>query len=619
MISSVREAGPRALLLEFQTLDEVLACHQQLRREPLPGQLEAVAAARTILLRFTARPALRQARESLSTLSFGEFSAADARHVELEVVYDGADLKDLASELGISAEALIHWHSSTTWTGAFGGFAPGFTYCVPSAESGQDLSGESASVASGRFDVPRRSSPRTAVPAGAVALAGEFSAVYPRVSPGGWQLIGHTPATMWDLSREADGESPALVRPGDSVRYKPVPARSVTSGSTAGQPASGQETQQEDDAALTVLDPGLQALIQDLGRSGLSDLGVSRAGVADEAAARQVNRLLGNDPQAAVIEALHGGLTLQAETTVVLAVSGAQVPMQVTAPDGASRSVPLRAPFALSAGETLRLGSPERGLRSVIGLRGGVHAIPVLGSVSADTMSGLGPDPLAVGDRLRTAGAVRGAVEPPMTPGPQPGAEHGSTEAGPVLRFTYGPRADWFSPEEAARLAAQPWSVSQSSNRIGIRLGVPESAAGTESAVGTENTAGAEHDTGTGHDSSTEHDPGAPRPLRRLKEGELPSEGVVRGSLQMPPAGTPVLFLNDHPVTGGYPVIGVVIDEDLPRAAQLAPGDQITLLPVDPDTLTPLPGPPDPTVPATLTAPATQTATTPDAEEKTSP
>ncbi|GAA1167927.1 carboxyltransferase domain-containing protein [Nesterenkonia sandarakina] len=609
MISSVREAGPRALLLEFQTLDEVLACHQQLRREPLPGQLEAVAAARTILLRFTARPALRQARESLSTLTFGEFSAADARHVELEVVYDGADLEDLASELGISAEALIHWHSSTTWTGAFGGFAPGFAYCVPSAGSGQDLSGqsgqdlpdesgdavsdESASVASGRFDVPRRSSPRTAVPAGAVALAGEFSAVYPRVSPGGWQLIGHTQATMWDLSREADGESPALVRPGDSVRYKPVPARSVTSGSTSEQPASRQETQQEEDAALTVLDPGLQALIQDLGRSGLSDLGVSRAGVADEAAARQVNRLLGNAPQAAVIEALHGGLTLQAEATVVLAVSGAQVPMQVTAPDGASRSVPLRAPFALSAGEILRLGSPERGLRSVIGLRGGVHATPVLGSVSADTMSGLGPDPLAVGDRLRTAGAVRGAVEPPMDPGPQPGAEHGSTEAGPVLRFTYGPRADWFSPEEAARLAAQPWSVSQSSNRIGIRLGVPE------------------------HD--TDEAAGAMRPLRRLKEGELPSEGVVRGSLQMPPAGTPVLFLNDHPVTGGYPVIGVVIDEDLPRAAQLAPGDQITLLPVDPDTLTPLPGPHDPTVPDTPAAPATQTATTPDAEEKTSP
>ncbi|MBO0594075.1 carboxyltransferase domain-containing protein [Nesterenkonia sp. E16_7] len=617
MIRAIREAGPRALLLEFDTLDQVLTWHQQLRRDPLPGQVEAVAAARTILLRFTARPALREARTRLPSLELGEFSTADSRHVELEIVYDGEDLQELASHLEMSVEALIDWHSSTSWTGAFGGFAPGFTYCVPvpasgepaqrssgndsSADSGRADSGRADSGPAGAFDVPRRSSPRTAVPAGAVALAGEFSAVYPRVSPGGWQLIGHTPATMWDLSREAHGESPALVRPGDSVRYKPVTARAVTTESTARDapsnplnppgPLNPQDAATEDtatentategshgreDLALTVLDPGLQTLIQDLGRSGLSDLGVSRAGVADEAAAREVNRLLGNPAQAAVLEALHGGLSLHAEATVVLAVAGAQAPLTITAPDGSGRGAPLGTAFALAAGETLSLGAPERGLRSVIGLRGGIAAAPVLGSVSADTMSGLGPAPLAAGDRLRTAGVATGAVAEPRS---EPSAAESPTLRLPTaLRFTYGPRADWFSPEEAARLAAQPWAVSQSSNRIGIRLDVPE-----PETPAPETPA-----------------PDSPRPLRRIKEGELPSEGVVRGSLQMPPAGTPVLFLNDHPVTGGYPVIGVVIDQDLPRAAQLAPGDQITLVPVDPDTLTPLP----------------QTTATPDAEKK---
>lgn len=182
MISAIREAGPRALLLQLQSLDDVLACHQQLTSAPFRGQVDAVAAARTVLLRFSSRPALREARQHLDDLEFPAFSAEGARHVELEVIYDGEDLEELAAHLGMSTEALITWHSGQAWTGAFGGFAPGFTYCVPSHND--DDAAESADPAAAALDVPRRSSPRKAVPAGAVALAGEFSAVYPRVSPG---------------------------------------------------------------------------------------------------------------------------------------------------------------------------------------------------------------------------------------------------------------------------------------------------------------------------------------------------------------------------------------------------------------------------------------------------
>ena len=147
------------------------------------------------------------------------------------------------------------------------------------------------------FEAPRRSSPRTAVPAGAVAVAGAFSAVYPRTSPGGWQLLGHTTAALWDLGRE----QPALLQPGDRVRYVPVrPTASVTSGADAAVDA----TPPADAAAglpsvagrrgVTVVDPGLLTLVQDLGRPGLGDLGVVASGAADRDAARQANRLVGN-------------------------------------------------------------------------------------------------------------------------------------------------------------------------------------------------------------------------------------------------------------------------------------------------------------------------------------
>ncbi|GAA1185287.1 carboxyltransferase domain-containing protein [Nesterenkonia xinjiangensis] len=553
----IREAGPRALLLEFADLEQVLAHHQHLTRNPLPGQREAVAAARTILLRFEDPRAARRAREEIAELRVDASSTQDTAVVELEVVYDGEDLAEVAALVGMSVEALIDWHTAGDWTGAFGGFAPGFTYCVPTATDRA-------------LDVPRRTTPRTALPAGSVALAGEFSAVYPRVSPGGWQLIGRTAARMWDLERTAEGAaerggapddagvSPALVRPGDTVRYRAVREAAVLTaegagrrpGTTTPQQAAGVvgSTGPAEDPPLEVLAPGLLTLIQDFGREGLSDLGVSRAGVADEPAMRQANRLVGNTPGAPVLEALHGGLSLRTDRNLVIAVAGAEGPLHIAHPDGGSRSAEARAPFLLAAGESLTVGAPHRGLRAVLAVRGGIAVGPVLGSASADTMSGLGPAPLQAGDRIALgahAVAPVGAPEPSTLPVP----EH---DGAVTLRFTCGPRDDWFSEQEVTRLQTQRWEVTQESNRIGIRLGLPE-----------------------GESTSA-------RPLERARDGELPSEGVPRGSLQMPPAGLPVLFLNDHPVTGGYPVIGVVIEEDLSAAAQLAPGDVVRLRAVDP-------------------------------------
>ncbi|RBY89431.1 biotin-dependent carboxyltransferase family protein [Blastococcus sp. TF02A-30] len=276
---------------------------------------------------------------------------------------------------------------------------------------------------------------------------------------------------------------------------------------------------------LTVLATGPLTTVQDRGRPGWAAIGVTRSGAADADAAALANRLVGNQADAAVLEATAGGLRLRAERFLLVAVTGAPVPVAF---DG--RPAPFAAPTTLRPGAVLALGTPPRGLRSYLAVRGGIDVPPVLGSRSTDTLSGLGPAPLAVGDRL-PVGAVSGA-EPVVDVAPVGGpAEH------PVLRVLPGPRADWLAPGAWTALTSSAWRVGQDSDRVGLRLSGPV--------------------------------------LPRERTGELPSEGLVPGAVQVPPDGAPVLFLADHPVTGGYPVLAVVRTADLPAAGQLRPGDVV--------------------------------------------
>lgn len=535
-ITGIRWAGPRTLLVELTDLASVLAFHQRLLAEPFPGQLDAVAAAATVLVKFATHPHALTARAAVEHFPLAAGGQAGGREITIEVVYDGEDLAEVGRLTGLGADGVIAAHTGQVWTAAFGGFAPGFAYLV----------GENGSLT-----VPRRTSPRTAVPAGAVALGGEFSAVYPRQSPGGWQLIGRTTAVMWDLERE----QPALIRPGDRVRYVAVaaaadgPARAQASAGPGQDIAAGPLW--DFTSGLEVQSAGLQSLLQDLGRPGLGDLGVSASGAADQRSARQVNRLVGNAPGAAVIENLLGGLSVRARGDQVLAVGGAAVPLAIRSDDGTVQRTPAGcAPFALLDGETLAVGAPTLGLRCYLAARGGFDVPPVLGSLSSDTMSGLGPPPLRSGSHLPVAavGSVRPVGDPESS---TLGLRPGITE----LRVALGPRDDWFTGRAIQSLGMQEWQVTEQSNRIGVRL-VPG--------------------------------PGETGPLERSRSGELPSEGAVAGALQVPPSGHPVLFLADHPVTGGYPVIAVVVPEDLPTAAQLPPGSGVRFTIVDPATLEPL-------------------------------
>lgn len=277
--------------------------------------------------------------------------------------------------------------------------------------------------------------------------------------------------------------------------------------------------------SLTVVAAGLQTLIQDAGRPGFGASGVGRSGAFDRAAHRQANLLVGNSVGAPALEVLGGGLHLRASREHVLAVTGAVGRILV---DG--HPVEHGRSFAVPADRSVEIQSFEVGLRAVVAVAGGISADEVLGSCSTDTLSGIGPAPVAAGAKLGCgfpSGAPPDGLDVPAL------IASGSTSVDVVL----GPRNDWFTPDAVARLLASPWTVSPTSNRIGIRLEGPQ--------------------------------------LARSRDGELPSEPCVFGSIQVTSGGLPVVLGPDHPVTGGYPVIAVVVDRHLDRLAQLRPGETL--------------------------------------------
>ncbi len=282
-------------------------------------------------------------------------------------------------------------------------------------------------------------------------------------------------------------------------------------------------------AELTVLQAGTLTTIQDRGRRGHAHLGVPRAGALDAPAAALANRLVGNDPAAALLEVTLGGLEFRLTDGRWVAVTGAPCPVHV----GGRACGHDRAEW-VPAGATVRLGQPRSGVRSYVAVGGGIGVEPVLGSRSTDTLAGVGPPVVSAGTTL-PLGPPGGAPRPHDTPRPR--------RPGP-LRVAPGPRADWFGVEAVAALCATTYTVSVASNRIGLRLEGP--------------------------------------PLPRVRSDELASEGMVLGAVQVPPSGTPVVFLADHPPTGGYPVLAVVHEDDLWLCAQLRPGDPVRFTPEAP-------------------------------------
>lgn len=512
------------LIVELKDLDETLALFASLEAKPVDGIVDVVPAARTLMIRF--RPEIHAAETIAAEISKRDLSAKippSDMLVEIPVTYDGEDLRDVAELTGLSIAEVIERHTASEFTVAFCGFAPGFGYLV---------GGDPA------LQVPRRQSPRTKIPAGSVALAGAFSGVYPQASPGGWQIIGTTPIKMWDLTREP----PALFQPGYRIRFFDLTTRTQKiNASVPSVAAKPSVVEHVASTTIKVTAAPVPALVQDLGRFGQTGQGVSSAGALDQGAFRAANRIVGNPVGAACLEIALGGFSFEITGPAVMALTGAHCPISIRDATGRVTEASSYQPISLEAGDLVTLGFAARGARSYLAFRGSIDVAPVLGSASTDTLAVVGPEPVGVGAELAVGTTERRLLPVSLTESPA----FNCPTAGDIvtLDVVMGPRSDWFTEHGIETLASQIYEVTPQSNRVGIRL------------------AGAE-------------------PLERKDKAELPSEGTATGAIQVPHSGQPVLFLADHPLTGGYPVIGTVAEYHLDLAGQIPVNAKIQFRPI---------------------------------------
>jgi KipI family sensor histidine kinase inhibitor len=428
-----------------------------------------------------------------------------ARRVTIPVTFDGPDLDPVAAAAQTSRARVVAMLSTTELTVAFLGFLPGFAYLdgLPSALAG----------------VARRASPRRAVPAGSVGLAGGFAGIYPRRSPGGWQLVGRTGFSLFDPHREPF----AALAPGDVVCFR--------AAEDAGAPPAASARATLQTAAprrVRVESPGLLSTVQDLGRFGVAHLGVPHAGAADPYSLRVANRVVGNDDGAAVIEVTATGPQLLFEAPAHVAVTGGT---EVTLE---GRLLEPRVVVPVAAGQRVAVGRVPHDLRGYLAVSGGFTTPAMFGSHSSDMLTGLGPGALRAGDVLPLGEPARprGRLLDATTE-----ASRSVTRGHRVLRVLPGP--DHVGDDAVDQLCDVDWLVAAASDRMGVRLD------------------------------------GAPVRISRDTATGYASRGTVTGAVQVPPDGRPVALLCDHATVGGYPVVATVIQADLGVLGRCRPDDVV--------------------------------------------
>jgi KipI family sensor histidine kinase inhibitor len=530
MTISYTPLGESAVLM---TLDGPLpavtqvACSLAARvRAKILGVQDVLPAYRTMLVRFdlrltTLEDVCAQVIEMRGSLQ--EIAETPSRLVRLPVCYGGEhgpDLEDVARHSGLTPEQVVALHAGALYRVEFLGFSPGFPY----------LSGLPSQVATPRLDTPRLQ-----VPAGSVGIAGSQSGFYPLASPGGWRLIGRIPAFQIDIGHPEAFPYAA----GDTIEFEPIDVDRYDEIVRARPVRSSTQQDQvlRQGQGLLVERAGPGATIQDLGRVGWAAWGYATSGVLDREAAQLANLLVGNARECAVIELALDGGSFQAAGNLLVAITGADLSPEI---DGAP--APEGRACWLRDGMRLSFGRRRAGVRAYLAVAGGIATPPLLGSRSTDLLAGFGGyqgralkagDLIPVGDPGSAGGFSLAASSPPEV--------HDVA----LLRIVWGPQRDWFSPAEQDAFIATTFQVSPRSDRTGIRL--------------------------TG------------RPIRQHEARELLSEGMVPGSIQVPPGGEPIVLLADGRGIGGYPKIGVIIGPDLGRLAQVPPGGTIRFEPVSVD------------------------------------
>jgi KipI family sensor histidine kinase inhibitor len=574
-LTRVDRAGESALIVRLGDRispaihQRVLALLAALDAAPLRGQRDLVPAYASLLIHFEPLVTTPEAVDEAVRRALADVAATRPprrRPIHIPVHYgdeDGPDLLAVATGVGLTPEEVVRRHAAAEYQVYFLGFLAGFPY----------LGGLPAELA-----VPRLDSPRARIPAGSVGIAGQQTGIYPVASPGGWRLIGRTPLRLFDPARDP----PALLRPGDRVRFSPVPActtedtkdpeveehtRGEPAGRSAGPRAVGASTGRGNASRralpgvagqgprlagtaqrgagevpwLRVVRPGPLTTVQDLGRPGNARLGVCACGAADGDALQLGNALLGNLPGTAGLEVTLGGVTLETLAPCLVALTGADCAARVN-------DRPLRpgVACALAPGDAVELGLPRAGLRAYLCVAGGVAVPLALGSRSTDVRAGLG----GVAGRALRAGDTLARGETRLVPGAVAGRRlpadpvrdaHGSGAAPALVRILPGPHAANGSGDLEV-LLAHAFAVDPRSDRVGVRLR-PTSEQGEARLVG----------------------------------GDILSEGVPHGAVQLPPGGEPIILLADHQTTGGYCIPAVVIAADLWQVAQLRAGDALRL------------------------------------------
>jgi KipI family sensor histidine kinase inhibitor len=503
-----RDVSEGSLLLEFPDSSDdegnarAIAIAARLSAKLPHGILDAIPGAKTLFILFDPRTIERDAllRKVRRAAEEGTAALPESRLFRIPVAYgadNGPDLAAIARDRGLDPDELVRRHAAAEYRVAFLGFSPGFAYLtgLPS-----------------ELSAPRRESPRPRVPAGSVAIGGEYTAVYPSESPGGWRLIGRSPVRLFDPS----AVPPALLKPGDRIRFESIDAEELERRFASGASREPRAVV-EGDPVFAVIASGLFTTVQGAPRYGLGSCGVPAGGAMDPAALERGNALVGNQPAAAALEISLSGPELRVLDDALVCVSGAELG---TLWNG--KSVHLDAPFEVRAGDHVSFGYARRAARAYLCVRGGL----------VERLPGEPLRRLARGDvvsRARPARRHETVSRSPAVELPQ--------NALLTLRVLPGPQSGFFRAAEADTFFSGTYRVTPESDRRGIRLDGPA--------------------------------------VELHRPPDIPPEGTALGAIQIPASGLPIVLGPDRPVTGGYAKIATVVARDWPHLAQSPPGTAI--------------------------------------------
>lgn len=525
----IQALGDAALLVTVgktvgdATLERVIQVAQAIRVSAIEGVDEVVPAFTTVavhLRRNAGFDAVRREIERLLKSLPAEGATVTGENREIPVFYGGEggpDLAVVAEYTGFTMDEVVQRHAGGRYRVHAVGFAPGFPY----------LAGLERAL-----HCPRRAEPRTRVAAGSVGIGGDQTGVYPLATPGGWQLIGRSPLRFFDPS----ADPPTLFNVGDWVRFRPVAEGKADTGSTSAARSLAVEepltpATHADAPTLEILRPGLQAMVQDLGRPGWQDQGIPPGGAMDAHALRLANVLVGNAEGSAGLEWTLRGPVVRFDRSTCVAVTGA-----------GSRNAPKGRPFAVAAGDVLDLAELSGGCRGVLAVAGGIDVPAVLGGKGTYLRADMGGHEgrvLRGGDRLRLGTSDVRDAKTGWTVIPR----FQAVITNPlIVRVVRGPQADWFSAAAWRTFLGEVFEVSPHSDRMGVRL--------------------------TG------------RRVEPIEPAELTSEPVACGTVQIPPNGHPIVLMADRQSLGGYPKIANVVSVDLTLMAQARPRTRVRFVEV---------------------------------------